>query len=59
MDNDPPSESPQVPSPPTKPAISVVPERLTSSEIEQLRQQKRSISVYAQKVFSLRLSQRP
>jgi hypothetical protein len=37
----------------------VVSERLTSSEIEQLRQQKRSISAYAQKVFSFRLSQRP
>jgi hypothetical protein len=59
MDNDPPSESTPVPSPPTKPAISVVSERLSSSEIEQLRQQKRSISAYVQKVFSLGLSQRP
>jgi hypothetical protein len=52
-------EEMEPPSPPTKPGTSVVSERLTTSEIAQLRQQKRTISAYAQKVFSLRLRQRP
>ena len=54
-----PSAASAVPLPPPNPPISMVSESLTSSEIAQLRQQKRAISAYAQKVFSLRLSQRP
>tara|TARA_B110000444_G_scaffold89727_1_gene84829 strand:- start:267 stop:410 length:144 start_codon:yes stop_codon:yes gene_type:complete len=38
--------------------IDATPERLATSEIEHLRQQKRAISAYAQRVFSLRLRQR-
>jgi hypothetical protein len=58
LDSTEPSASTQVPSPPTMPTISVVSKQLTSSEIAQLRQQKRAIAASAQRVFSLRLSQR-
>lgn len=40
------------PSPPAKPVISSVSERLTSSEIEQLRQDKKESSAYARKAFA-------
>ena len=55
MPSNPPSASTPVSSAPTKPALSVVAERLTSSEIAQLRQQKRAMAAYGQAVFRSRL----
>jgi hypothetical protein len=56
MPSNPPSAPPPVPSAPTKPAIAAISERLTRSEIAQLRQQKRALAAYGQAVFRSRLS---
>lgn len=40
------------PSPPAKPAIASLSERLTDSEIEQLRQDKKDAVAYARKAFA-------
>jgi hypothetical protein len=49
------SASPQVPSQPTKQATLLVSDRLTRSEIDSLRQGKKQISDYAQKVLCVKL----
>jgi|GEM_PF-4082769 len=57
------SASSQMPSQPTKPATSWVSDQLTKSEIDSLRQGKKSIADYVQKVYpdreSLKKARKP